>query len=40
MFTEHTLDKHVFGDDNKTVTRLEDIKTFFSKAIVKRVILI
>ena len=40
MFTEHMSDKHAFGDDNKTVARLEDIKTFLSKAIVKRVIFI
>lgn len=40
MFVEHMLDKHVFGYDNKTVLRLEDMKTFFSEMIVKRVIFI
>ena len=40
MFIEHMPDKHAFRDDNETVARLEDIKTFLSKAIVKQVILI
>ena len=40
MFVEHMLDKHVFGHDNKTLAESEDIKTFFAKTIVKRIIFI
>ncbi len=40
MFIEHMLDKHVFGHDNKTLAESEDIKTFFAKTIVKRIIFI
>lgn len=38
MFTEYMLDKRAFGNDNETATRLEDIKTIFSKVIVKQII--
>lgn len=40
MFIEHMLDKHVFGHENKMMAGLEDVKTFFPKIIVKRVIFI
>lgn len=40
MFTEHMLDKHAFGHGKKTKEMLEDIKTFFSKFVVKRVVFI
>ena len=40
MFIEHTLDKHAFGYDNKTLAGSEDIETFFAKTIVKWIIFI
>lgn len=40
MFIEHMFDKHVFGHENKMMAGLEDVKTFFPKIIVKRVIFI
>ena len=39
MFIEHMLDKHVFGRDNKTMAGLEDVKTFFSKAVIKFIVI-
>lgn len=35
MFTEHTLDKHVFGHDNKMKKVLKDIKTFNTSLVSK-----
>ena len=40
MVIEHMLYKHVFGHDNKTLARSEDIETFFAKTIVKWIIFI
>ena len=40
VFTKLELGKHVHGNDNKTMVRLEDIKTFFTKQIVKRIVFI
>lgn len=40
MFIEHMLDKHVFGYDNKTMAGLKDIKTIFSKQIVKDIVFV
>ena len=39
-FTKVELDKRVRGNGNKTMVRLEDIKTFFTKQIVKRIVFI
>jgi len=35
MFTEHMLDKHAFGHDNKAKEVLEDIKTFNASFVRK-----
>lgn len=35
MFTEHMLDKHVFGHDNKTKQVLEDIKALNASLVSK-----
>ena len=39
-FTKVELGKRVYGNGNKTMVRLEDIKTFFTKQIVKRIVFI
>ncbi len=35
MFTEHMLDKRVFGHDDRTKEMLEDIKTFDTRFVSK-----
>ncbi len=39
MFVEHMLDKQMFRYNKKTVKGLEDIETFFSKIVIKFIII-